>query len=149
MTNYLNIVRSHMPPYSTAQYIPQLPRLVCLCVPPISCAAISCHSERTGKSPSRVLHYQSYGKRSEPPQIMSMPPKGRLFQMPLFSSSLMHYSMCGCVWVRVAQVWMCKSGSQLPIDGGFLKAGAFLEQRGEMKRVHHPCPSLALIQPHF
>lgn len=64
--------------------------------------------ERTRKSPSRELLDQSYGKRSEPPQIMSMPPRGWLFQMPLFSSSLMRYSMCGRVGVRM-WVWVCIS----------------------------------------
>lgn len=104
MCNYLYIVWSHMPPYRAVRHIPQLPAQVCLCVTPISCATISCHGERTQKSPSRALRYQSYGKRSEPPQIMSMLPRGRLFQMPLFSSSLMRYSMCGCV-----DVCMCVS----------------------------------------
>lgn len=99
MCNYLYIVWSHVHPYSMVQYIPQLPTQVGVSVSPISCAAISCQSECTGKSPNRALHYQSYGKRSEPPQIMSVPPRGRLFQMPLFSSSLTRYSMCGCVHV--------------------------------------------------
>lgn len=155
MCNYLYIVQARMPPYSTVQYIPQLPALVWLRVSLICCAAISHRSKHTGKSPHSALHHQSYGKRREPPQIVSMPPWGWLFQMPLFSSSLMRYTMCGrvhvceCAYHPVAQVWMCKSGSQLPIEDHSLKARAFLEQGGEIKWVHQPCPSLALTQHSF
>lgn len=45
MSNYLYIVWSHMPPYITVQHIPQLPEQGCVCVSPISCAAISFRGE--------------------------------------------------------------------------------------------------------
>lgn len=108
-----------MPPYIMVQHILQLPEQGCICVSPISCAAISYHSECTEKSSSReLLHWQSYGKRSEPPQIMSMPPRGRLFQMPLFSSSLMRYSMCGCMGVCI-----CASASASYLKSERVKVG--------------------------
>lgn len=43
---------------------------------------------------------RSYGNLSKPPQIMSMPLRGRLFQMLLFflfTDALLHVWECGCV----------------------------------------------------
>lgn len=136
MCNHLYIVWSHMPPYITVQYVPQPPVQVCWCVSPISCAAISCHSDRTGKSPSRELQRPRYGKHREPCKSCQRLPEDNFSRCLCFP---LHWGVSACVsgrvCVSVSISWTCKSGSQLPGEKP-------PSNRGFPWTNNQPCPSL-------
>lgn len=142
MYDYLYIVWSHMPPYATflsschwlANVVHQL-----VDQPPSDSTASA-----LGSHLAEQFTPQSYAKCSEPPQIMSMPPRGRLFQMPLFflfTDALQH------VWACILEHEWVKVGRSCQYKTVFSKLGFPWAGKKE-KEMKGPSSALSFACPH-